>query len=151
MPVNLIATSTLILYIGCHRSLRLRDKTSIEASEVGSYVLTIERVRPAYLQKGTRKAVLVRHRRISHGTADRAQSYDRAVLLLVLSLSHVTFLCVIHIKLYMYRTVYCCMIPLFELQRYCHTARRPPHTRMEERYVNHARLLSHVRREWPAT
>ncbi|CAM9253245.1 unnamed protein product [Ascophyllum nodosum] len=33
VPVNLIATSTLILYIGSHRSLRLRDKTSVEASE----------------------------------------------------------------------------------------------------------------------
>eukprot|EP00752_Nemacystus_decipiens_P003248 g3006.t1 len=33
VPVNLIVTSTLILYIGSHRSLRLRDKTSIEASE----------------------------------------------------------------------------------------------------------------------
>ena len=34
IPVNLIVTSTLILYIGCHRSLRLRDKTSVESSEV---------------------------------------------------------------------------------------------------------------------
>ena len=34
MPLNLIVTSTLILYIGSHRSLRLRDKTSMEACEV---------------------------------------------------------------------------------------------------------------------
>eukprot|EP00904_Undaria_pinnatifida_P007123 jgi/Undpi1/3540/HiC_scaffold_16.g06912.m1 len=33
IPVNLIVTSTLILYIGCHRSLRLRDKTSVESCE----------------------------------------------------------------------------------------------------------------------
>ncbi|CAN0242988.1 unnamed protein product [Pylaiella littoralis] len=33
VPVNLILTSTLILYIGSHRSLRLRDKTSIESCE----------------------------------------------------------------------------------------------------------------------
>ncbi|CAB1119691.1 unnamed protein product [Ectocarpus sp. CCAP 1310/34] len=33
VPVNLIVTSTLILYIGSHRSLRLRDKTSVEACE----------------------------------------------------------------------------------------------------------------------
>lgn len=37
VPVNLIATSSLILYIGSHRSLRMRDKTSVEAGEVRKY------------------------------------------------------------------------------------------------------------------
>ena len=34
VPVNLIITSTCIIYIGCHRSLKLRDKGSI-SNEVG--------------------------------------------------------------------------------------------------------------------
>ncbi|CAN0038768.1 unnamed protein product, partial [Discosporangium mesarthrocarpum] len=33
VPVNLILTSSLILYIGCHRSLRMRDKSSATAEE----------------------------------------------------------------------------------------------------------------------
>lgn len=41
VPVSLIIMSTLILYIGCHRSLRLRDTTSIEASEVGTIILVL--------------------------------------------------------------------------------------------------------------
>ena len=50
VPVNLIVTSTLILYIGCHRSLRLRDKTSLESSEV--------RTASACIYSGTEPAIL---------------------------------------------------------------------------------------------
>lgn len=41
VPLNLIVMSSLILYIGCHHSLRLRDKTSLEASEVRRWPLGI--------------------------------------------------------------------------------------------------------------
>ena len=34
VPVNLIASSTLIIYIGCHRSLKLRDKAHPDNAEV---------------------------------------------------------------------------------------------------------------------